>query len=99
MMHNVNALYDVLIRIGTAAEISGGKDDAALLARVTQQLEATRSEAATRMLQAVSTRDQDLTRMKTEARAEKKKESTIIVNNDASHRKTHRKTASHRKPH
>lgn len=66
VMHNVDALYDVLVRLATAADICGGKSDAAQLDSVLQNLEAARKTAATQVMQAASTQDQKLARLQSQ---------------------------------
>lgn len=95
-MHNVNALYDVLVRVVTAAELSGGKKDAAILSNATAQLETARNRAANQLLQASSAQDREMAALVSQAKAKKRKDSTIIVNNQASHhRKATKKSTRH----
>lgn len=98
MMHNVNALYNVLVRITTAAELSGGKDDVAILNRATRQLEVARNHASSEMRKTALARDTDLARIKKEVTAPKKG-TTIVIDNRSSHRKSTRKATSHRTTH
>jgi hypothetical protein len=98
-MHNVNALYDVLVRVVTAAELSGGKKDAAILSNASAQLETARNSVANQLLQASSAQDREMAALASKTKAEKRKQSTIIVNNQASHRKSTKKKSAHRATH
>jgi len=104
VMHNVDALYDVLVRVATAANLAGGKADAAILDNAVQRLESARKTAAGQLLQAASLRDQELISFQTRIQTAPKTElpandpaKTIIVNNQITHRASHRKPAPHRK--
>jgi predicted component of type VI protein secretion system len=104
VMHNVDALYDVLVRIATTANISGGKIDAAILDNALQRLESARKTAAGQLMQAASTEDQQIARFRASIQAAQAAESsadgqpkTIIVNNSGTHRKRHRKPAPRHK--
>lgn len=103
VLHNVDALYDVLVRITTAAGLTAGKSDAAILEDALQGLESARKTAATRLLQAASLRDQQYSQLQTQATATQRPASSdgakkIIVNNQVGGQTQHHKTTSHRKP-
>lgn len=104
VMHNVDALYDVLVRISTAANLAGGKTDAAILDNAIQQLELARKNTASQLLQAASQRDQQITRFQASIQAAQRAEAstndgskTIVVNNRLTHRTRHHKTTPNRK--
>ncbi len=104
VMHNVDALYDVLVRITTTANISGGKNDAAILDNAVQRLESARKTAAGQLMQAASTQDQQIARFRASIQAAQAAESsgdgqpkTVVVNNSDTHRKRHRKPAPRHK--
>ncbi len=103
LMHNVDALYDVLVRITTAAGLAGGKTDAAILDNAVQQLESARKAAAGQLLQAASQQDRKITELQTRVQNTPESESpvnnhpkTIVVENRVTHRTKHRQTP-HRK--
>ncbi len=104
VMHNVDALYDVLVRITTAASIAGGKTDVAILDSALQRLESARKTAAAQLLEAASLRDMRITRFQTAAQAVQATGSsangqpkTIVVNNRIGRRTSHHKAPPHRK--
>lgn len=105
VMHNVDALYDVLVRLGTAANLSGGKEDAALLADAMQQLEAARKASADQILNAATTQDQQVTAFRKQlaalqsaAHPAASNPHKIVVDNDLSSHPKHRKVVHRRKP-
>lgn len=104
VMHNVDALYDVLVRVTTAASIAGAKKDAATLNDVLAGLESARKSAATQLIQAASMRDQELLQFQARMQPSHASERTasgrkiIIVNNRISHRTKHAKAVQHPKP-
>ena len=101
VMHNVDALYDVLVRIATTANISGGKTDAAILDNALQRLESARKISAGQLMQAVSAQDQQIARFRASIQAAESsgdsQPKTIVVNNSDTHRKRHRKAAPRHK--
>ncbi len=104
VMHNVDALYDVLVRITTAANLAGGKADAAVLDNALLHLESARKTAASQLLQAAAFQDQQIMKFQAQLRAAHSVETpaneptkTIVVNNRITHRTRHSKTAQHRK--
>ncbi len=103
LMHNVDALYDVLVRITTAAGLAGGKTDAGILSNAVQQLESARKTAVGQLLQTASQQDRKITELQTRIQNATENESpvsthpkTIVVENRVTHRTRHRQT-SHRK--
>lgn len=103
LMHNVDALYDVLVRITTAAGLTGGKTDAGILGNAVQQLESARKTAAGQLLQTASQQDRKITELQTRVQNVIERESrvnthpkTIVVENRVTHRTRHRQTP-HRK--
>ncbi len=104
VMHNVDALYDVLVRITMAATIAGGKRDAAILDSAVQRLESARKTAAGQLSQAASMRDTQIARFQAIARAAQPTEGspnghpkTIVVNNWTSRHTSHHKAPLHHK--
>lgn len=105
LMHNVDALYDVLVRVSTAANIAGEKNDAALLSAALQNLESARKAAADQLVSAASRQDGELAKLHAQINAAERTDSamgehpkTIVVNNDLTHGKRHHKTVQHKKP-
>jgi hypothetical protein len=104
VMHNVDALYDVLVRLATAADICGGKSDAAVLDNALRQLESSRKAAAGQILQMASAQDQKVSQLQAQARSVQSSETAngkhvIVVDNRVGHTTRHRKSsASHTKP-
>jgi hypothetical protein len=104
VMHNVDALYDVLVRIATAAMISGGKNDAGTLDSAVRQLESARKLAASQLMQIATTQDQQIARFHAGIQAAQAAETspgnrpkTIIVDNSFRHRKKYPKTVPRKK--
>jgi hypothetical protein len=104
VMHNVDALYDVLVRIATAANLSGGKTDAAILGNALLRLESARKTVASQLLQAASSQDRQLVRLQAQMRTAESTEAlanghtkTIVVNNRVTHPTKHHKTEPHKK--
>jgi hypothetical protein len=64
VMQNVNALYDVLIRITAVGDVAGGSGDAAALDSAVHQLEQARKSASAQLLQAAMQRDRELTKFR-----------------------------------
>lgn len=105
VMHNVDALYDVLVRVSTTANLTASNQDAVLLDNALVGLESARKTVANRLLLAASNRDQELVRLQTQAASEVKVKpvsggqvKTIVVNNQASHRTKRHKVIPHKKP-
>jgi hypothetical protein len=104
IMHNVDALYDVLVRIATTANLAGGKADIDILDNAVLRLESARKAAASQVLQAASLQDQEIVKLRTSLQATQDSETTagghthtIIVNDRISHRTGHSRTTTHRK--
>lgn len=97
VMQNVNALYDVLVRITAVADIAGGPGDAAALDSTVQHLEQASKSASTQLLQAATLRDHDLTKLQAVNKppvASDTPSKVIVVNNQVRH---HAKHPAHRK--
>lgn len=105
VMQNVNALYDVLVRVSTAANLAGGHADAGALDDALQQLESSRKSASEQLLRAAALQDQHVVQLQaiiaqppagqTAGGGHPK---TIVVDNDGRRRPKHRKPAPHKKP-
>jgi hypothetical protein len=105
VMHNVDALYDVLVRIATAAMIAGGNNDAGTLDAAVRQLQSARKVAAGQLMQIAAARDQQIARFQAGIQAAQAAETspnnrprTIIVDNSVRHRKKYPKPAPRKKP-
>lgn len=102
-MQNVDALYDVLVRVSTAANLSGNKGDASALDGALQQLESSRKAASQQLQQAASLQDQQLAGFQAliqkanEQNAAEDHAKTIVVNNDGGRRAKRRKAVRHKK--
>ena len=100
-MQNVDALYDVLVRLTMAADLTEKKNDAAMLDNALQRLESARKQASDQLLRAASLQNQQMIHMQArlaEDAAPKRSSNgpkTIIVDNGVSHR-TRRRTVHHR---
>jgi hypothetical protein len=103
VMQNVDALYNVLVRLTMAADLTEKKTDAALLDSAIERLEAARKTATGQIVQAAALQNQQLVQLQTRMReiaAEENASSahakTIVVDNDVRHGTRHR-TVHHRK--
>ncbi|MES2223115.1 MAG: hypothetical protein V4587_19360 [Acidobacteriota bacterium] len=103
LMQNVNALYDVLVRLTLAADLTEKKSDAALLNSALERLEAAKKKATTSLIATAAQQHQQLTDLT--ARVEAIQASgnvsaphgkTIVVDNDARHTPVHH--THHKKP-
>lgn len=99
VMRNVDALYDVLVRLTMAADLTEKKTDAALLDSALQQLEAARKGAYDRLMQNASSQNQQIVRLKEQLVQSHPTENvagpgpkTIVVDNGVSHRTKHHTT-------
>ena len=104
VLHNVDALYDVLVRVSTAANLTASKQDAALLDDALQRLESARKTAASQLLLAASQRDRELLQFQAQQAAKAEAEAAsedhvkrIVVNNQGTRRSGRHKTAQHKK--
>jgi hypothetical protein len=103
LMQNVDALYDVLVRLTLAADLTERKSDAELLNSALQQLEAARKTATAQLLAAAAQQDRQLTEMRAQAQASQSSASspmhgkTIVVDNEGRHGKAHHTTHHHKK--
>ncbi len=93
VLHNVDALYDVLVRVSTAANLTASKQDAALLDDALQRLESARKTAASQLLLAASQRDRELLQFQAQQAAKAEAEAAsedhvkkIVVDNQARRR-------------
>jgi hypothetical protein len=103
LMQNVDALYDVLVRLTLAADLTEKKSDAALLNSALQQLEAARKTATAQLVAAAAQQYRQLTDMRARVAAIQSSEQistpgkTIVVDNGARHAKAHHTTHHHKK--
>ncbi len=104
LMQNVDALYDVLVRLTLAADLTEKKTDAATLDNALQQLESSRKAAAGQLLQAASSQNQQIVHLRAQLAEGHSGENvsgggpkTIVVDNGVIHRTRHR-TTHYRKP-
>lgn len=105
LMHNVDALYDVMVRVTTAANISGGRMDASVLDSALQNLESARKASVAQMLQTATQQRQKIEELQVQLRAARAAApntavvgKTIIVNNEEIHHHHRRHPVHHRKP-
>ena len=104
LMQNVNALYDVLVRLTLAADLTEKKSDAALLDNALQQLEAARKAATTQLVAAAAEQDRQLTELRARVEAIQASQGitthgkTIVVQNELRHETVHHSTHHHKKP-
>lgn len=97
VMQNVNALYDVLVRITAVGDVAGGAEDATALDSTVQHLEQACKSASTQLLQAATRRDHDLAKLQAVAKPPVPSgtpSKVIVVNNEVRH---HAKHPAHRK--
>lgn len=99
LMQNVDALYDVLVRLTLAADLTEKKTDAATLDNALQQLESARKAAAGQLLQAASSQNQQIVHLQAQLAEGRAGENvsggspkTIVVDNGVTHRTRHRPT-------
>ena len=103
LMQNVDALYDVLVRLTLAADLTEKKSDAALLDSALERLEAARKTAATQLAAAATQQDRQLTELRTRVEAIQASQGisthgkTIVVDNEVRHGRAHH-TTHHKKP-
>lgn len=104
VLRNVDALYDVLVRVTTAANLAG-RADAPALESALQRLELARKTTADGLLQAVAGQDQEVVQLRTVLQAAQHSEAApntqpkrIVVENGAAHRTKRRRKLSHPKP-
>ena len=104
VMQNVGALYDVLVRLTLAADLTEKKTDAAMLDSALQRLEAARKSATAQMVSAAALQHQQLVQLQMRIEASPANQSisgahgkTIVVDNEVRHRTVHR-TTHHKKP-
>lgn len=97
LMHNADALYDVLVRVSTAADLTGSREDAAAMDNAVAQLEAARKSAAAQVLTAATQRDVLMQRVQQAAQASASPAKTIVVDDTGRHSRHHHPIA-HKKP-
>jgi len=104
VLQNVDALYDVLVRVTTAADLAGGKGDAATLDGALRQLESARKQASDQMQHAASLQNEQLVKLQAavlQSAAVKhgtgENVHTIVVDNDT-HVSKHRRKVRHKNP-
>lgn len=103
LMQNVDALYDVLVRLTLAADLTEKKSDAALLDSALQNLEAARKTATAQLVAAAAQQHQQLTELQARVEADRSSPSTstmhgktIVVDNEVRHATVHH--TRHKKP-
>jgi hypothetical protein len=103
VMQNVDALYDVLVRLTMAADLTEKKTDAALLDSALDRLESARKTATAQLVQAAALQNQQLVQLQTRIQENASQENasathakTIVVDNDVRHGTRHR-TIHHKK--
>ena len=105
VMQNVDALYDVLVRLTMAADLTEKKSDAALLDSALDRLEAARKTAAGQLVNAAALQDRQLVQLQARVVANPAHEGvsgvhprTIVVDNGVRrgtrHHTTHHKKAA-----
>ena len=101
LMHNVDALYDVLVRVSTAADLTGGHDDASALDNAVGELEAARKTVAAQVLTVAAQRDVLVQRVQQAEQANgaggASSTKTIVVDDTGRHAH-HRRRVIHKKP-
>jgi hypothetical protein len=104
LMQNVDALYDVLVRLTLAADMTDKETHAALLDSALQRLEAARKTATAALVSAAAQQHQQLTQLQAQVAAIQTTPSvsgphgkTIVVDNEAPHGTVHH-AAHHKKP-
>jgi hypothetical protein len=104
LMQNVDALYDVMVRLTLAADLTEKKADAARLDNALQNLEAARKTATAQLLAAAAQQHQQLTELQARVQSIQASEGisnhgkTIVVDNELRHEKAHHTTHRHKKP-
>ncbi|MGO8720147.1 MAG: hypothetical protein ACLQMO_13160 [Acidobacteriaceae bacterium] len=102
LMQNVDALYDVLIRLTMAADLTEKKTDAAMLDNALERLESARKMATGQLMGAAALENQRLVQLQSRVRESSVGENvsghakTIVVENDVRHETRHHAT-HHRK--
>lgn len=104
VMQNVDALYDVLVRLTLAADMNERKNDAALLDSTLERLEAARKTATAALVNAAAQQHQQLTELQAQVAASQTAPTvpsthgkTIVVDNELRHGTVHH-TTHHKKP-
>jgi hypothetical protein len=99
LMQNVDALYNVLVRLTMAADLTEKKTDAALLDGALDRLESARKTATGQLIQAAALQNQQLVKLQTRMQENAADENisgthakTIVVDNEVQHATKHRIT-------
>ncbi|MHB1937749.1 MAG: hypothetical protein ACYCOR_14340 [Acidobacteriaceae bacterium] len=102
VIQNVDALYDVLVRLTMAADMTGKKADAAMLDGALQRLEAARKAATAQLVSAAAAQHRQLLQLQARMEASQANQNisgahgkTIVVDNEIRRRPVHHTT--HRK--
>ena len=102
LMQNVDALYDVLVRLTMAANLTEKKSDAAMLNNALEQLESARKTATGQLLRQAALENRRMVQLQARAEENTSGENvsghvkTIVVDNEVRHG-TRRRTTHHRK--
>ena len=104
VMQNVDALYDVLVRLTLAADMNERKSDAASLDSALERLEAARKTATVQLMTAAAQQHQQLSDLQARMEAIQASSTvpathgkTIVVDNEVRHGTVHH-TTHHKKP-
>ncbi|MGC1871013.1 MAG: hypothetical protein WA700_08650 [Acidobacteriaceae bacterium] len=104
VMQNVGALYDVLVRLTLAADLTEKKSDAALLDSALERLEAARKSATAQLMAAAAQQHQQMADLQARVEAIEASHTvstthgkTIVVDNEVRHERVHHYT-HHKKP-
>jgi hypothetical protein len=104
VMQNVDALYDVLVRLTLAADLTERKSDAAQLDSALERLEAARKTATAQLMAAAAQQHQQLSDLQARMEAIQASSTvptthgkTIVVDNEVRHGTLHH-TTHHKKP-
>ncbi|HEX4022267.1 MAG TPA: hypothetical protein VHX63_14075 [Acidobacteriaceae bacterium] len=105
VVRNVDALYDVLLRVTTTATLTGSSADASLLVHAENQLSETRRDLTAQLVTAAGAQDKEVrtlhTRLETMAAQQavvRPPSKTIVVNNTPKHHVRHHGTKTSKKP-
>lgn len=105
VMQNVDALYDVLVRLTMAANLTDKKSDAAMLNNSLERLESARKAATAQMVREAALQNRQLVQMQARVqenasgRDSSSHVKTIVVNNDLRHETRHRRIHHRRAEH
>lgn len=99
VMQNVDALYDVLVRITTAASLGGNKANSVTLQDALRELETARKSASGQLQQEASLRDQQLAKLQAVVQANSIGVAKTVVVNNGKYTARRRKILHHKKVH